>query len=537
MFPVEIWVQILGELRWRELVPLRQVCQQFDSLICDQLRRRRDVREFVFFALYQKVAVLTVEQLRWALKTFQYSRLDFWLKSLCFLEEVVRLNRRDLLTEILEETTHDDNPPTLPQLSRFSDGMTIDALGIRRTMDGLGLFLWGVEHDAADCCDFLQRHLKLAVSSSLIFNSAILKRSKKVLFWLKSRHPYLDLRALLLTWEGNSVFETKELLLQLLDDSYKDRVQEILPQLYDPISLHYNIVSALLQLRYWLPCYSKQLRQLAAVVGDLVSLKVLHKQGVKIRSKQTVCKAAFESGNVEVMKWITKKKWANPYEDAYSQAVLIERLILHQKAEAVEAIQYLKQTWQVKLTDRESQINILATGSATTCQLFPIKSPLVLDRWELKHVLRSCAAVATERFISEYLEPHLSYMEPEWYMKQLNNLLKGVVSAALTKWLLRQSYDPTINSFGGVTFWGMLQIISSYSHHAEQVCHYMMDARPEVYAGDQESLFMVPVPLSVLQYMIHLLKPTRQLLHKVYLQYCVALKIDIVMWLREEYNF
>lgn len=48
---------------------------------------------------------------------------------------------------------------------------------------------------------------------------------------------------------------------------------------------------------------------------------------------------------------------------------------------------------------------------------------------------------------------------------------------------------------------------------------------------------MVAVPLSVLQYMIHVFEPTRQLLHKVYLQYRVVLKIDVVMWLKEEYNF
>lgn len=543
MFPAEIWVQILGELRWRELVPLRQVCQQFDSLICDQLQRRRDVRECVFYALYQKVAVLTVEQLRWAVKTFQYSRLDFFLTKSCFLKEVIRLNRRDLLTLILREITNHNNPPTftLPDLSKFCNGMT---------MDGLGLFLWGVENDAAYCCDLLQDYFKLAVPPSLVFKSAILKRSKKVIVWLMKRHSYLDLALLLLTWEGDSVYETKDFLLQLLYDSFQDTVQEILPQLYDPISLHYSVVAALLQLRYWLPSYSKQLRLLAADKGDLLSLKVLHKQGVKIRSKRAVCKAAFESGNVEVIKWITKKKWANPYKDTFDQYVLIVHFIANKK---MEALQYLKQThtWELNLTERESQIDILATGSTTICRLFKLKTLLVLDRWELKRVLHSCAEVATKQFIDNYLEPHISYIEPEWYRKQLVDLLTGVgysPSAALTKWLLKQSYDSGLNNtFGGMQFTSMLQLITSHSQHVEQVCKYMMEgylhwssnmtARGHDCMVDRESLFMVTVPLSVLQYMIRVLKPTRQLLHKVYLHYCLALKIDIVMWLKEEYNF
>lgn len=536
MFPAEIWVKILDELRWRELVPLRQVCQQFDHLICDQLRRRPGVREYVFYALFQKVAVLTVEQLRWALKTFQYGRLDFWLKSPCFLEEVVRWNRRDLLTLILEETINHDDPPTftLPDLSKFCD---------RRTVDGLGLFLWGIEHDAADCCDFLQSHLHLAVSSALIFKSAILKRSKKVIFWLK-RHTYVGLGSLLLYWQSDSVCDTKELLLHFIDESSKDKVQQIISELYDFQSVHYNVVSVLLQLGYRLPIYCQQLC-LMAERGDLKSLKVLHRRGVKIRSRQDVCKAAFQSGNVDLIKWITKKKWANPFKDTSSQVVLMKYLIVKKK---LEAVQYLKQTWKLELTDRESQINILATGSASICRLFPIESSLVLDRWELNSVLHSCAAVASKQFIDTYLDLHTPYLEPCWYVEQLLDQLihnDDGLSFAMTKWLLEKSYDPSTKTFGGYHFMGVLQMMSSHSKHAEQVCKLLIEGYVNLTARDvrfnedqnQESLFMVAVPLSVLQYMIRVFEPTRQLLLKVYLQYCVALKIDIVMWLKEEYNF
>lgn len=476
MFPAEIWVKILDELRWRELVPLRRVCQQFDNLICDQLRRRHGVREYVFYALFQKVAVLTVEQLRWALKTFQYGRLDFWLKSPCFLEEVVRWNRRDLLTLILEETTNLDDPPsfTLPDLSKFCD---------KRTVDGLGLFLWGIEHDAADCCDFLQSHFQLAVSSALIFKSALGKRSKKVIIWLKS-HSYVGLGSLLLHWQSDSVCDTKELLLHFIDESCKDKVQQIISELYDFQSVHYNVISVLLQLGYRLPICSKRLRLKAAERGDLESLKVLHRQGVKIRSKQAVCEAAFQSGNVNLIKWITKKKWANPFKDTSSQAVLMKYLIVKKK---LEAIQYLKQTWKLELTDRESQINILATGSATICQLFPIKSLFVLDRWELKHVLRSCAAVASKQFIDVYLDPSTPYIEPYWYMKQLFNRLMRCndgLSVAMTKWLLEKGYDPSTKTFGGYQFMGVLQVISSHSKHAEQVCKLLIEGYVNLTARD-----------------------------------------------------